>query len=192
MTHTFSKYISSHIEAVKKLEAESLLIIDNISSQIIKQLDCGKSIFCFGNGGSSAEASHFVGELVGRFEFALRQPLSAFSLNADISSLTAISNDYGYQDVFSRQVSGLCKKGDILFGLSTSGVSKNVIRAFNVGKSIGTINIMLTGNRTKSIFENIDYTLKVPSQSTAIIQEIHLVLIHHICRKIDEHHENRL
>lgn len=178
-------HFKKHIEAVESFDQERELVVEGICDKIIERLSFGNSIFCFGNGGSSAEASHFVGELVGRFEVKNRRPLPAFSLNADIASLTAISNDYGYENVFERQVRGLCRSGDVLFGLSTSGTSKNVLNAFDAGHSIGTVNILMTGLGAGVELKGVDYSINVPSTSTAIVQEIHLMLIHHICRRID-------
>ena len=175
MVYAFKEYLSDHIKALKKVEEINYNNIEIVCNKIIECLKDGNSIFCFGNGGSSAEASHFVGELVGRFELSSREPLSAINLNADMTSVTAISNDFGYQHVFSRQVKGLCNSKDILFGLSTSGTSSNILNAFKEGKTIGTINILLTGEGNNLYFDEVDYILKVPSESTAIIQEIHLV-----------------
>ncbi|WP_246739705.1 D-sedoheptulose 7-phosphate isomerase [Martelella sp. HB161492] len=143
----------------------------------------GKIIFC-GNGGSAADAQHLAAELMGRFLID-RDPLPALSLTVDTSALTAIGNDYGYEKVFSRQLRGIAQKGDVLFGLSTSGNSKNVVEAFAVAKSLGVSTIALTGAKGGKMAEGADVLLAVPHDKTNHIQEAHIAVGHLICAFVE-------
>ena len=140
-----------------------------------------------GNGGSAADAQHFAAELVGRFERERRE-LAAIALTTDTSILTAIANDYHYDEIFSKQVRGLGKKGDILLAISTSGNSKNVVAAIEAAKKIGMHVIALTGNgggKIALLLGEHDVHLCAPSTRTARIQETHLVLLHSLCDGVD-------
>ncbi len=151
---------------------------------IIKALQAGHKLLVFGNGGSAAEAQHFVGELVGRYK-AERDPLPAITLSADTSVITCIGNDYGYDEVFARQVRALAQPGDVAVGLTTSGRSPNVLRAFEVARERGAITIALTGQNGVQGVE-VDYPVAIPSAVTRNIQEEHLAIIHTWCDAIDE------
>lgn len=178
--------IQEHIEVLNSFYEKDFAALQNIAIDIARRLSEGACIFIFGNGGSSAEAQHFSAELLGRFEREGRPPARAYCLCSDTATLTALANDFGYDTVFSRQVQGLARPGDILFGISTSGTSRNVLNAFEVGRKIGTFNCLLTGGG--NVFcdlENLDEVIKIPSFKTAIIQEVHLVVIHQICRVFD-------
>jgi D-sedoheptulose 7-phosphate isomerase len=150
-------------------------------------LQSGGKILACGNGGSAADAQHFAAELVGRFERERRE-LAAIALTTDSSILTAIANDYHYDEIFSKQVRGLGKKGDILLAISTSGNSKNVVIAIEAAKKIGMHVIALTGNgggKIAGLLEGSDIHLCAPSNRTARIQETHLVLLHGLCDGVD-------
>jgi D-sedoheptulose 7-phosphate isomerase len=172
-----------------KQEAEKILP-DSIAKGVLAIVEClrsGGKVMACGNGGSAADAQHFAAELVGRFERE-RQELAAIALTTDTSILTAIGNDYGYDDIFSKQVRGLGKKDDILLGISTSGNSKNVIKAIEAAKKIGMKVIAFTGNGGGKIAELLDQNdihLCAPSNRTARIQETHLVLLHALCDGVD-------
>ncbi len=172
-----------------KQEAEKILP-DSIAKGVLAIVEClrsGGKVMACGNGGSAADAQHFAAELVGRFERE-RQELAAIALTTDTSILTAIGNDYGYDDIFSKQVRGLGKKDDILLGISTSGNSKNVIKAIEAAKKIGMKVIVFTGNGGGKIAELLDQNdihLCAPSNRTARIQETHLVLLHALCDGVD-------
>ncbi len=172
-----------------KQEAEKVLP-DSIARgvlAIVESLRAGGKVMACGNGGSAADAQHFAAELVGRFERE-RQELAAIALTTDTSILTAIGNDYGYDDIFSKQVRGLGKKDDILLGISTSGNSKNVVKAIEAAKKIGMRVIAFTGNGGGKIAELLDQNdihLCAPSNRTARIQETHLVLLHALCDGVD-------
>lgn len=138
-----------------------------------------------GNGGSAADAQHFAGELLSRFYFD-RPPLAAIALTTDSSILTAIGNDYGYEDVFSRQVQALGRSGDVFIAISTSGNSPNILKAIVAAKSIGLVVIGLTGRSGGKMKALCDICLCAPSDSTPRIQECHLLIEHCLCACIEE------
>ncbi len=139
--------------------------------------------FC-GNGGSAADAQHIAAELSGRYYFD-RPPLPAEALHVNTSYTTAVANDYGYDEVYARLIKGFGKKGDILFGISTSGNSKNVVNAFKAAKEQGLILIALTGEKSSQLEELSNYCIKVPSQDTPRIQESHIMIGHILCDLIE-------
>ena len=146
----------------------------------------GQRIYLCGNGGSAADAQHIAAELIGRFVND-RRALPAIALTTDTSALTAIGNDYGYDEVFSRQVEGLCRKGDVLIAISTSGNSDNVLRAVDAARRTGTSVIGLSGKSGGALDALCDVSLVVPSDVTARIQEMHIVIGHLICALVEEH-----
>jgi D-sedoheptulose 7-phosphate isomerase len=172
-----------------KQEAEKVLP-ESVAHGVVAMVDClrsGGKVMACGNGGSAADAQHFAAELIGRFERE-RQELAAIALTTDTSILTAVGNDYSYDEVFSKQVRGLGKKGDVLIGISTSGNSKNVVKAIEAAKKIGIKIIALTGNgggKIANLLDANDIHLCVPSNRTARIQEAHLVLLHGLCDGVD-------
>ena len=143
----------------------------------------GKLLFA-GNGGSAAEAQHFSAEMVGRF-LKERRPLPSIALNTDTSAITAIGNDYGYEQVFARQVEALGQPGDVLIALSTSGRSANIVAALKAARAKGLATIGLTGLHPRDMGELADIALKVPSTHTPQIQEGHLVLGHLLCGMVE-------
>jgi D-sedoheptulose 7-phosphate isomerase len=147
-------------------------------------LNQGK-ILIAGNGGSAADAQHFAGELVSRFNFD-RPPLSAIALTTDSSILTAIGNDYGYVDVFARQIQAHGRAGDVFIAISTSGNSPNILKAIETAKSIGLVVIGLTGRSGGKMKDMCDVCLCAPSDSTPRIQECHLFFEHTLCACIEE------
>jgi D-sedoheptulose 7-phosphate isomerase len=147
--------------------------------------DGGKVLVC-GNGGSAADAQHMAAELAGRFRVE-RPPVAALALTTDTSVLTAIGNDYGYDEVFARQVLGLGKRGDVLVAISTSGFSRNVLCAAIAACESGISVVSLTGSTGKMLEELSDVTLLVPSEDTARVQEAHELLIHIICEAVELH-----
>ena len=172
-----------------KQEAEKILP-EQVARGVVAMTEClraGGKVMACGNGGSAADAQHFSAELIGRFERE-RQELAAIALTTDTSILTAVGNDYSYDEIFSKQVRGLGKKGDILIGISTSGNSKNVVKAIEAAKKMGIKIIALTGNgggKIASLLDADDIHLCAPSTRTARIQETHLVLLHAICDGVD-------
>jgi len=185
----YKRFIEQKIE--DSIKTKSLLIDDNILESISQVsrliINCykqsGKVLFC-GNGGSSADAQHLAAELTGRF-YKDREPLFAESLSVNTSYLTAVSNDYSYDVVFSRLVKAFGRPGDILIGLSTSGNSKNIVEAINMAKSIGMTTIGFTGNNESEVSKLADLTIKVPSIDTPRIQECHMLIGHTICEIVE-------
>ena len=155
---------------------------------ITTAFSAGNKILSCGNGGSAADAQHFSAELVCRFERE-RPGLPAVALTTDSSALTAISNDYNYDEVFAKQVNALGQAGDVLLAISTSGNSANVVRAIEAAHAKGLTVVALTGRdggHIASLLQNNDIEIRVPSNSTARVQEVHLLTIHCLCHQIDE------
>ncbi len=144
----------------------------------------GKVLFC-GNGGSAADAQHLAAELSGRFYFD-RPPLEAEALHVNSSYVTAIANDYSYNDIYSRYVSGVGKPGDVIIGFSTSGNSENIVRALQVARRKKLITVGMTGAMGGKLRELSDYLLNVPSMDTPRIQESHIMLGHIFCEIVEE------
>lgn len=151
---------------------------------ITTRLKAGGKVFFCGNGGSAADAQHLAAELVGRFMLE-RAPLSAWALTVNTSALTAIGNDYSYDDIFSRQLRGLGSAGDVLVGISTSGSSRNVIRTMEAAKEMKIDVIGMTGETGGSMASLCDVCLMVPSTSTPRIQEMHIAIGHIICELVE-------
>ena len=150
-------------------------------------LRAGGKILACGNGGSAADAQHFAAELVNRFERE-RPPLAALSLAADSSNLTSIANDYGYEQVFEKQLRALARKGDVLLAISTSGNSPSVVRAVGAARELGLVTVALTGRGGGSIGAALgpgDVHVCVPHERTMRIQEVHLLALHCLCDGID-------
>lgn len=152
-------------------------VAGNIITKAIQQGN--KIIFC-GNGGSAADAQHLAAEIVGRFQKE-RQALPALALTVDTSALTAISNDYGFENVFKRQLEGLGRKNDVLIGISTSGNSIDVIRAVEYAKQNEIVTIGFTGNGGGKLKELCDVSIDIPSQKTTHTQEMHIMIGHILC-----------
>jgi D-sedoheptulose 7-phosphate isomerase len=144
----------------------------------------GGKIVVFGNGGSAADAQHFAAELLGRFVLE-RAPFPAISLTDNTSAITAVGNDYGFENVFSRQLRGLGQRGDIALGISTSGNSSNVIEAVRVAAGLGMITMGLTGGDGGKLRNEVDHCLIAPADGTPRIQEVHAVVIHIICEIVE-------
>ena len=168
------------INDTKRLEG--LLAVAEVASTTIK---AGHKIMLCGNGGSAADSQHIAAELIGRFEKE-RRSMAAIALTTDTSALTAIGNDYGYDQVFARQVEGLGQSGDLLIGISTSGNSKNVVKAMEVAQSKGIRTVALVGDKPEGAMQAIaDYVLAAPSTNTARIQECHILIMHTLCQLVE-------
>jgi D-sedoheptulose 7-phosphate isomerase len=163
----------------------SIGIIERIARQVIKSLKNGGKLVVFGNGGSAGDASHLATELVGRFH-RMRRPLPALALNADDVLLTCIGNDFGYDQVFSRQVEALVEKRDTVIAISTSGRSPNVIRALKAANRKGAFTIGFTGGKPCALSRGAKLSLRINATSSARIQEGYMTAIHIICQLIDE------
>jgi D-sedoheptulose 7-phosphate isomerase len=186
------KRIKAHFEesiATKSAALESLVPAIEAAGKMLAQRlrDGGKALSC-GNGGSAGDAQHFSSELLNRFEME-RPPLAAISLSTDNSTLTAIANDYAYNDIFAKQIYALGSAKDVLLAISTSGNSGNVIRAIDAAHERGMRIVALTGRdggKMAPALEADDVEIRVPSERTARIQEVHLLIIHCLCDLIDQ------
>jgi D-sedoheptulose 7-phosphate isomerase len=181
------KAIKESIIVKERIFNDAVLLqkIEDAVSLIVASLKAGGKIHFCGNGGSAADAQHLAAELSGKFYFD-RPPLNAEALHCNTSYLTAVGNDYGYEFIFSRILDGTGKKDDVLIGLSTSGNSKNIIKAFETAKDKGMKIIALTGITGGEMKNYADILLNVPSMDTPKIQESHIMLGHIICEKAEE------
>ncbi|EJV2926146.1 D-sedoheptulose 7-phosphate isomerase [Campylobacter jejuni] len=186
-----NSYIKEHFQEsilVKEqiLKDENLItLIKNASLEVIKAYRNGNKTLLAGNGGSAADAQHIAGEFVSRFYFD-RPGIASIALTTDTSILTAIGNDYGYENLFARQVQAQGVKGDVFIGISTSGNSKNILKALDLCRQKGIISIGLSGASGGAMNELCDYCIKVPSTCTPRIQEAHILIGHIICAIVEE------
>jgi len=180
--------ISSQLEESARLKMdlprETLETVKDVAQKIIDCLKGGGKVLLCGNGGSAADAQHIATELVSKF-LEERDALAAISLTTNTSSLTAIANDYSFDNVFERQVKALGRQGDILIGISTSGNSPNVIKALEAAKEKGMTTVGFAGGPGSKIGDVVDITINVPSNSTPRIQEVHITLGHIICGLVE-------
>lgn len=180
------KLIDDHVEVVNRIDQSLFVKIEDSATIILNCLRVGGKIFLFGNGGSAGDAQHIAAEFVGRF-VKERKGLPAIALTTDTSAITAIANDYGYRDIFSRQLEALVNPHDVIIAISTSGNSENVIKGVEYAKSIGCKVISFTGHKGGKLAEISDVNLNVPSNTTARIQEMHILIGHIICELVDEY-----
>lgn len=180
------QYIQSHINSCNRLldDKDTLNCISNSINAIIKNFHDGLPLLVFGNGGSASDAAHLTGELVGKFKLE-RKACNAVCLNSNTSIITAIANDYSYSDVFSRQIEAYAASGALCFGLSTSGRSENMLKAFKMAKKYQMKTISLTGHPNNPLAKLSDISIAVPSKSTPEIQELHVIIYHYICEQIE-------
>lgn len=175
-------------ESIKVKEAVIIKLskdIKDTASLIAVSLKKGGKVILFGNGGSAADAQHIAAEFIGRFKLE-RQALASISLTTNTSVLTSIANDYGYEEVFSRQLEGIASKNDIAIGISTSGNARNVITGLLEAKKLGLKTVALTGSGGGEMANIADISLAVPSDNTPRIQEAHIVIGHVICELVEE------
>jgi D-sedoheptulose 7-phosphate isomerase len=158
--------------------------MEDIIEEIIKVYRNKGAVYFCGNGGSAADAQHIAAELSGRFYYD-RPPLAAEALHVNTSYLTAVANDYSYDEIYARLLKGVGKKGDMLVGISTSGNSKNVVRAFEVAKEMGITTVALTGEGGGKMKELANYLLNAPSSDTPRIQESHIMMGHILCEFVE-------
>ena len=175
----FKTHLSEHQDAIAKLSAMSDQIAP-LAEAFIKDLRNGKKIIFFGNGGSAADAQHLAAELVVRYRIN-RPPLAGLALTTDTSILTAHSNDFGYDTVFSRQIEALAQPGDVVLGISTSGTSNNVLLALQAANNRGCVTIAFTGEKGADCAAEAKLSFKAPSAITARVQECHLLIGHLLC-----------
>ncbi|MDF9406793.1 D-sedoheptulose 7-phosphate isomerase [Pelotomaculum isophthalicicum JI] len=180
-----NKIIKEHISIINALIEVTMRDIELFGSYCQKTIMLGNTIYLLGNGGSAADCQHLAAELVGRFK-SQRGALPAVALTTDTSILTAISNDYGFEEIFARQVDALVRPGDLVVGISTSGNSPNVVRAIQLAKEKGARTVGLTGRHGGKLGNICDLCVKVPSDVTARIQEAHILIGHIVCEMVDE------
>ena len=185
----FDLYIESSINGI--IQLKSNLSEDKIQTIIKKIINCfdknGKLIFC-GNGGSASDSQHLAAEFIGRYKLD-RKPLPAIALNTDTSVLTALSNDLGYAKVFERQIEALANENDVLFAISTSGKSINVINAVNAAKKLKVFTICFTGAKNNKLSDLTDISINVPAEQVNHIQEMHIMVGHFICELVEKHYQ---
>ena len=184
MVTKIQKELQESIRVKESLLSGSVKTIENIANLLVNALRNGNAVYLMGNGGSAADAQHIAGELVGRFKKE-RRALPAHSLTTNTSILTAIANDYSYDSCFSRQVDAFVKKGDIVFGLSTSGNSPNVLKAILLAKEKGAVTVGFTGENGGRLKDTADICLMVPSSNTPRIQECHITVGHILCSIVE-------
>ena len=184
MKELIKNHILEHrsvLDSIMQLEES----IEKVANLFISCLEKGGTIFWCGNGGSASDSQHLAGELVGRF-VGDRRPLKSIALTADSAVMTCIVNDYGYEHIFSRQIEALGRKGDVLVGISTSGNSKNVLNAFEVAKNKGVKIIGLLGKGGGMAKSLVEESIIISSNSTARVQEMHILIGHILCDLIED------
>jgi len=185
-SYTVKHKINESIKVIDAMSKDEVLLkdVDDVSSRVTLAFREGQKVLIAGNGGSAADAQHIAAELVSRF--CLERPgLPAIALTVDTSIITAVGNDYGFDNVFARQVQALSNRGDIFIGITTSGKSKNIIKAVEVAKNNGLVVVCFTGDYSKELKKLCDYCICVPSDNTPRIQEGHILLGHIMCETIE-------
>ena len=177
--------LQEHLETLQTLLRSNIEDIEHSGQMICDALVSGKKILLCGNGGSAADAQHIAAELVGCYE-KQRRSWPAIALTTDTSALTAVSNDLGYEQVFARQLAGLAQAGDLVIAISTSGRSKNVLKAVERARELGCRTIALTGASSDPLGSMCDFTVAVPSSRTSRIQEAHITIGHLWCEMVDQ------
>jgi len=181
----FTKHINEHINVLENLNNELFLELDKVIDHLANAIENRHNIFWCGNGGSCSDAQHLAAELVGRFENS-RKALPSIALSADTSVITCIANDYGYENIYSRQIEGLGKEGDIIFVISTSGQSKNILKVLEVANQLKLVTVGLLGTSKSDATSKCRFSLNIESSSTARIQETHILLGHIICDEVEK------
>lgn len=156
-----------------------------IARTVANALKAGNKLLLIGNGGSAADAQHIAAEIVGRYKQE-RPGWAAIALTTDTSALTAIANDYGFEQIFARQVQGLAKRGDVLFALTTSGRSPNILAALKVARDLGVTTIGFTGTKGESMRAACDHLFVSPTDDTPVVQQVHMMAMHAICDEVEQ------
>jgi D-sedoheptulose 7-phosphate isomerase len=181
----FADSVREHLATIQSVAETNLPDIARTAGLLWQTFKSGKKVLLCGNGGSAADAQHIAAEMVGRYE-QQRKALPAIALTTDTSALTALSNDYGYEDVFARQVQALATAGDLLVAISTSGESENVLRATRAARELKCRTIALTGKSGEPLASECDVSIVVLSERTSRVQEAHILIGHLWCEYIDE------
>jgi D-sedoheptulose 7-phosphate isomerase len=179
----FRKALDDHLRVVEQLNQQQPLL-ESLATRMLEAITSGGKILWCGNGGSAADSQHLASEFVGRFRRE-RRGLPAMALTTDTSALTSIGNDYGFKEIFRRQVQAFCTKGDVVVGISTSGNSENVCAALIEAKKIGAFTACFTGSDGGEVAKIADVALKIASKDTARIQEAHILAGHIVCDWIE-------
>ena len=177
----YCRLVAQHFDKLQQLSPTIAAVINDC----MQSLRAGNKIIFIGNGGSAADSQHLAAELVGRYK-KNRPSIAAIALTTDTSALTAIANDFGYEEVFARQLESLGKKGDVLFALSTSGNSANILRAITVAKTMGMVVIGMTGAGGGKMANTCTHLINVPSPDTNHVQEMHIAVGHFICGALED------
>jgi D-sedoheptulose 7-phosphate isomerase len=179
-------HVEDHAAVTDRLLAddEGLAVVGAVAGAVTAALRAGNKLLLFGNGGSAADAQHLAAEFVGRYRRE-RHALPALALSTNTSALTAIGNDYAFADVFTRQVEGLGRSGDVAIGITTSGTSPNVLRALEAAKANGLVTVAFTGGARTPMSELVDHCVQAPATDTARIQEVHILLGHVVCDLVE-------
>lgn len=187
MNQKIIEILRASVSVKEKLMADEALVntIKTITEKIVTAFQNGNKVLFCGNGGSAADAQHLAAEFSGRF-YTDRNPLPSEALHCNTSYLTAVANDYGYEFVYSRLLKGMGRQGDIIVGLSTSGNSGNIIKAFEQARSMGITTIAFTGEGGGKMKELSDILMNVPSNDTPRIQECHITVGHIVCQLVEE------
>ncbi|MCA8950294.1 MAG: SIS domain-containing protein [Planctomycetes bacterium] len=178
--------VEDSIATKQRFLAQCLPDLEALCALALGTLRAGGKILLCGNGGSSCDAAHAAGELVGWFEQKQRRPYAAIALGHQVPSLTAIGNDAGYEHVFAREVEAIGRAGDLLIGITTSGGSKNVVAAMQVARRLGIRTALLCGEKRGAAVAEAEVAIMVPSANTARIQECHLVCVHVLCAAVED------
>jgi D-sedoheptulose 7-phosphate isomerase len=177
--------VAESIEAERRLlHSDALAVTAAAAGRVVECLAGGGKVLFFGNGGSASDAGHLAAELLGRF-YLDRRPLPAVALADNTAAMTAIGNDYGYLEVFARQVRALGRAGDVAIGLSTSGTSENVVRGLEAAREIGLVTVALTGASGGKLLDVTDLCVLVPSEDTPRVQELCMLLGHTLCEIVE-------
>lgn len=176
--------LNESIKVKKAVIASCVEDIERLAQKMISTVRSGNKVMLFGNGGSATDSMHIATELVARFQKE-RRPVPALELVSNISSITAIANDYNFDNIFERQIQAFGKKGDMAIGISTSGTSKNVIRALKKASTMGITTAALTGKSKRGLSEISDISINVPSTHTARVQEAHIAIGHILCELVE-------
>jgi D-sedoheptulose 7-phosphate isomerase len=183
MSRDWLAVLEEHRHVVDGL-AEQAEVLEGIVAVLVDALRRGRRVYTFGNGGSAADAQHIACELLGRFK-RQRRALPVMALSTDTSTLTAIANDYRYEDVFARQLEGLVQAGDVVWALSTSGNSPNVLAALNVAQAQGATIVGFSGQTGGKMAAQCRYLFRAPHTSSDRIQEAHLLAYHYVCERVE-------
>ncbi len=183
---TIRQCVADSVTIREAILADEALLgrVEKVAETLVEALRNGHRVLWCGNGGSAADAQHLAAELSGRFYYD-RPPLNSEALHCNTSYLTAVANDYGYDLIYARMIDGACREGDVLIGISTSGNSRNILKAFEKARQLGVVTVAMTGETGGEMRKVADLLLNVPSGDTPRIQECHIMLGHIICQLVE-------